>query len=150
VKLTAAVEAGEEEQAPIEGGLAEEAEDAGSARTEAPVEGVITPIVGGAGDEMSDKSRLAVVLFALLLGSVGGHRFYLEKVSTAVVSLILGVLGWVSLLTRVISGVSESTNVWMAFGTIALIFVVVWSMIDFILALAGITRDRRGRPVRRW
>lgn len=150
VKLTVQSEGEEEEQQPIEGGLLDETEETESARPEIPSEVLVASAVGRKGEEMSGKSRLAVTLFALLLGSVGIHRFYLEKLNTAVISLVLGVLGWISLVTRIISGVSESTNVWMAFGSIALVFVVVWSLIDFVLAVAGITRDRQGLPVRRW
>jgi TM2 domain-containing membrane protein YozV len=150
VRLAVDVLTEEHEHTPIEGGLIEETEEKEVAAPEVPSEEPVTPAIGGSKGATSEKSRLAVTLFALLLGTVGVHRFYLEKLNTAVISLVLGVLGWISLLMILISGVSESTNIWMAFGFIALVFVFVWSLIDFVLAIAGITRDKGGRPVKRW
>ena len=115
----------EKEQIPIEGGLIEESEEDQSLPPEMPDEAPITAASGPSEVESSDKSRLAVTLFALLLGSLGAHRFYLERVNTAVIALALGVLGWISLVTMLLTGISESTDVWMGVGTMALVFVVI-------------------------
>jgi TM2 domain-containing membrane protein YozV len=61
-----------------------------------------------------DRSYLLTWLFALLLGSLGVDRFYLGKARTAVVKLVT--LG--------------------GFG--------VWTIIDLVLVLTGVQRDRDG------
>jgi len=85
---------------------------------------------------ISPKSRLATALFAWFLGSFGAHRFYVGKTGTAVIMLILGVLGW--------------ATVWLFFGLIFLIPVWIWSLVDFIFAVAGNFTDSEGRVIRTW
>jgi len=69
---------------------------------------------------VSPKSRLAVTLLAFFLGSLGVHRFYLGKIGTGILMLIT--LG--------------------ALG--------VWTLIDFIMAVAGVMKDREGKPIKNW
>ena len=69
----------------------------------------------------SDKSRLGALLFCLLLGVFGAHRFYVGKYGTAI------------LTTLTIGGV---------FG--------IWPIVDAILIIIGSFRDKRGRRVYNW
>jgi TM2 domain-containing membrane protein YozV len=71
-------------------------------------------------DEISPKSRLAVTLLSWFLGAFGAHRFYLGKTGTAL--LMLFTLGGLG----------------------------IWSLIDFIFAVAGIMRDKEGRLIKNW
>lgn len=69
---------------------------------------------------VSDKSRLAVTLFAFFLGIFGAHRWYLGKTGTAIAMLLtLGGLG-------------------------------VWALVDFIMAVSGQMRDKEGRLIAKW
>jgi TM2 domain-containing membrane protein YozV len=86
--------------------------------------------------EVSEKSRLAATLLALFLGWLGIHRFYLGKTGTAVVMLVLGVLGL--------------ATVWFGIGLVFLIAVGIWALVDFVLAVAGAMKDRDGKPVKDW
>ena len=87
--------------------------------------------------EISGKSRLAVTLFAFFLGEFGAHRFYVGKIGTAIVMLILGVVGW--------------STVWVfGVGLIPLIAVGIWALVDFIFAVAGRFRDSEGRIIQKW
>jgi hypothetical protein len=43
--------------------------------------------------DISQKSRLATTLLAWFLGEFGAHRFYLGKTGTAVLMLILSIIG---------------------------------------------------------
>lgn len=71
-------------------------------------------------EEISPKSRLAVTLFAFLLGEFGAHRFYLGKIGTAIAMLLaLGGLG-------------------------------VWALVDFIMAVAGVMKDKEGKVIKNW
>ncbi len=88
------------------------------------------------GGEVSEKSRLAASLLALFLGQFGIHRFYLGKIGTAVVMLILGILGW--------------ATVWILIGLIFLVPVGIWALVDFILAVAGLMKDKEGKPIKNW
>lgn len=70
--------------------------------------------------DVSEKSRLAVTLFAAFLGYLGVHRFYLGKIGTGILMLItLGGLG-------------------------------IWQLIDFIMAVAGHMRDKEGKLIKTW
>ncbi len=65
-------------------------------------------------EETSEKSFLATLLFCLLLGTLGVHRFYVGKIGTGLLMLIT--LG--------------------GFG--------LWTLIDFILIVSARFRDKDG------
>ena len=95
--------------------------------------GVAAKAIAG---DISPKSRLAVTLLAFFLGEFGAHRFYLGKIGTAIVMLILGILGW--------------ATIWIFVGWIFLIPVGIWALIDFIFAVSGHMRDTEGRLIQKW
>jgi len=97
------------------------------------VGGVAAKAIAG---DISPKSRLAVTLLAFFLGEFGAHRFYLGKIGTAIVMLILGILGW--------------ATIWIFVGWIFLIPVGIWALIDFIFAVSGHMRDTEGRLIQKW
>ena len=70
--------------------------------------------------EVSDRSRLVALLFCILLGVFGVHRFYVGKIGTGILMLLtLGGLG-------------------------------IWTLIDMILIAVGSFRDKQNRRVFRW
>jgi TM2 domain-containing membrane protein YozV len=69
---------------------------------------------------VSAKSRLVTLLFCILLGIFGVHRFYVGKIGTGILMLLtLGGLG-------------------------------IWNLIDLILVAVGSFRDKEGKRVFRW
>jgi len=90
----------------------------------------------GTSAAISPKSRLATALFAFFLGDFGAHRFYVGKTGTAVVMLVLGLIGW--------------ATVWFLVGIPFLVIVGIWRLVDFILAVAGMMRDSQGRLIEKW
>ncbi len=86
---------------------------------------------------VSSKSRLAVTLLAWFLGSLGAHRFYLGKTGTAVVMLVLSIIGW-------------STFWIFGIGFFFLGAVGIWALIDFIYAVAGLMKDKEGKLITKW
>jgi TM2 domain-containing membrane protein YozV len=68
--------------------------------------------------EVSDKSGIACLLFLLLLGAFGIHRFYVGKVGTGILFLI-------------------------TFGGFGL-----WWLIDLIMLICGAFTDADGRKVK--
>ena len=69
---------------------------------------------------ISPKSRMVALLFCILFGFLGVHRFYLGKIGTGI--LMLCTLG--------------------CFG--------IWTMIDLILIALGSFRDKQKRRVLKW
>ncbi|MCJ7575652.1 MAG: TM2 domain-containing protein [Dehalococcoidia bacterium] len=88
-----------------------------------------------AGD-ISPKSRLATTLLAFFLGIFGAHRFYLGKIGTAIVMLLLGIAGL--------------ATIWLFVGDIFLIAVGIWAFVDFIVAVVGRMRDKEGKLIEKW
>jgi len=85
---------------------------------------------------ISTKSRLALTLLALFLGELGIHRFYAGKIGTGIVMLIMTIIGYAS--------------VWLVFGFIPLAVVWLWNLIDLIMAVAGIFKDKQGKVIKNW
>ena len=70
--------------------------------------------------EFSPRSRLVALLFCVLLGWIGVHRFYVGKIGTGLLMVVtIGGLG-------------------------------IWTLIDLILIALGSFRDKEGRRVFRW
>jgi TM2 domain-containing membrane protein YozV len=90
----------------------------------------------GAGVGISPKSRLATALFAFFLGQLGAHRFYIGKTGTAVVMLVLTIIAIPLCLVIV--------------GFFILGAVRIWSLIDFIFAVAGKMNDSQGLLIEKW
>lgn len=72
------------------------------------------------GEPISPKSRLAALLLCIFLGGLGIHRFYVGKIGTGIV--------W--LLTLGVFGIGV--------------------IVDLIMIIVGVFRDKAGRPVERW
>ena len=90
-------------------------------------------------EEISSKSRLATVLlaFPLPLGIFGVPRFYIGKIKTAIVMLILSILYLVTI------------RFW-GIMIISLAVVGLWAFIDFIFAVSGIMKDKEGKLIKNW
>jgi len=71
-------------------------------------------------DEISRKSRLAVTLLSFFLGAIGVHRFYLGKIGTGIIMLLTA-------------------------GGLG-----VWALIDFIMAVSGVMKDKEGNLIKNW
>lgn len=95
-----------------------------------------------AGD-ISPKSRRATVLFAFFLGVFGAHRFYIGRIRTAIVMLLLSIAGWGESILR-FAGYGFFVAVWF------IIAVGTWAFIDFIVAVTGNMIDKEGRLIKKW
>ena len=72
---------------------------------------------------MSPKSRTIVALIAFFLGSLGIHRFYVGKVGTGILQILLT----------------------CCFG-----LGCIWALIDFIIILCGNFTDKAGLRITNW
>ena len=87
--------------------------------------------------DISPKSRLAATLLCFFLGEFGAHRFYIGHIGPAVGMLILGILGW--------------GTVWLyGIGLIFLVAVGIWALVDFILIVSGIMKDKERKVITKW
>ena len=102
----------------------------------APLSEAASQVASGTRVGISPKSRLATTLLAWFLGYFGAHRFYIGKTGTAIVMLVLGIVGiplcFVFIGIPIVIGVS------------------VWSLVDFIIAVTGNMRDRDGLLIEKW
>lgn len=83
---------------------------------------------------ISDKSKVAAALLSFFLGMFGIHRFYLGRVGSGAVMLVLTAIGW--LTTGIVIGI----------GLVAI--VAVWDLIDFVRILCNSLVDSQGRKLR--
>lgn len=103
---------------------------------------------------VSEKSRLATSLLAWFLGVFGAHRFYAGKIATAVIMLVMGVVGvvcwFIGLFGPLAAG--EDVPAWglMSIGAIVYFAVAIWAIVDFIIAVTGNFKDSQGRLIKRW
>jgi|TARA_B110000263_G_C15092485_1_gene411465 TM2 domain-containing membrane protein YozV len=67
---------------------------------------------------MSEKSFVATLLLAILLGGLGVHRFYVGKIGTGIVMLL-------------------------TFGGLG-----IWTLIDIIMIAVGNFKDSSGLPIK--
>ena len=120
----------------------------------------VAPVVGQiqSAEDVSPKSRLATSLLAIFLGGLGAHRFYVGKIGTAVVMLLLGVAAWVCYFGMMFVVITESDEaeaplLWFLFWGLSGLFwmaVGIWALIDFIIAVTGNFRDSQGKPIKKW
>ena len=89
-------------------------------------------------EQISPKSRLTAVLLTCFLGIFGTHRFYIGKIRTAIVMLILSIF----YLTTV--------RLWGMIMFIPLAVAGLWVFIDFIFAVSGIMKDSEGKLIKDW
>jgi len=71
---------------------------------------------------VSEKSRLAATLLCLFLGLLGIHRFYVGKIGTGILLLLLSA-----------TGIGE-----------------LWCVIDFIIIVCGGFKDKQGNYLKNW
>lgn len=82
----------------------------------------------------SSKSKTTAALLAFLLGQLGIHRFYLGKVGTGVVQLLLAIVGYATIAVGV--------------GIFVLWALGIWILVDFIMILVGKFKDKNGLPLK--
>ncbi len=71
-------------------------------------------------DQASNRDWLITLLFCVLLGYLGAHRFYVGKIGTGILMLI-------------------------TFGGLG-----IWVLIDLIYIIMGKFRDERGKVIQHW
>ncbi len=77
--------------------------------------------------EHKKKSMVVAYLFAILLGSLGAHRFYVRRIGTAGTQLVLTLLGYMT--------------VWIfGLGFIFLGIVWIWVIVDLFLLHGYVNR----------
>ena len=107
------------------------------------------------GEEISSKSRLATTLLASFLGPFGAHRFYLHKMGTATLMLLLGIFGIVSyVLSLSVLGHATFPPMWVGIvilvGLISLLAVAIWALVDFIFVVSGRMKNKEGEAIKKW
>lgn len=93
----------------------------------------------------SPKSRLIAALLAFFFGDIGAHRFYVGKFFSAIIQMILGLSFIISLFLLWFGELEESIFVYFA-G----ILWSFWIVIDFLMILCGVFKDKDKLPVIDW
>lgn len=71
----------------------------------------------------ANKSMLTAVLLWLFLGSLGAHRFYLGHTNSAVLQMLLTIIGWATII--------------IVIGFVPLLIVGFWLLIDIFMMITG-------------
>jgi len=88
---------------------------------------------------ISPKSRLATTLLAFFFGGFGAHRFYIGKIGTAIVMLLLGIVGAVT-----------TGLFWLFLGWFCVVALGIWVLVDFFVAVTGNMKDSEGKLIKKW
>lgn len=88
--------------------------------------------------EVSSKSRLVALILCTFLAIFGAHRFYVGKAGTAILMLLLCLIGTVL------------TVVTLGFGGFLLLVPGAWSLIDWFMILLGRFKDSDGLILEKW
>ena len=72
---------------------------------------------------MKQKNKILAAILALFLGTLGVHRFYVGKIGSGAVMLLVSIT---------------------FFG---LIVTVVWALVDFVMILLGKFHDKQGNAL---
>jgi hypothetical protein len=121
-------------------------------------------VTGPLDEEVSPKSRVAVTLLScpmLYVGLFGAHRFYMGKIKSAVIMLLMGLAPFVcgvGIMVTVFTssafeeGDSPPPLFFVLYGLAIVLYlaVFVWSLIDFIFAVTGNFKDSQGKPIKKW
>lgn len=81
-----------------------------------------TNTFGVVGDFISPKSRLVAFLLCLFLGAIAAHRFYVGKIGTGIIMILL-----------MFTGIGE-----------------IWLIIDFVVIILGGFTDKNGLKIKNW
>ena len=113
-----------------------------------------SPVAAEVAAVVSPKSRLATSLVAIFLGRRVGAP---PKTRTKVAKLALCVAGFACscgfLIVTVTSGDDGPPALqWLLLGLCMLfsLLIVVWGLVDFIIAANGKSNDSQGKPIGRW
>jgi hypothetical protein len=124
----------------------------------------VAQATGPLAEEVSQKSRLAVTLLScpvLYVGLFGAHRFYMGKIKTAVLMLLLGVaaaicyFSYMAVFFTTFMEFDEAEPPLVMFLILGLSWlfgmaVGIWALIDFIIAVTGNFKDSQGKPIKKW
>jgi hypothetical protein len=94
--------------------------------------------------EISPFSRKRAFWACLAAGVFGFHRVYCGKLWTGYFQMILynTAVAWLSF-----SGPRNMENVLHPMGTVALIAIIVWVLLDFVMIIRKDFRDKEGRRI---
>ena len=114
----------------------------------------MAPVVEEVAADVSPKSRLAASLLAWFLGEFGAHRFYMGKIGTAVIMLMIGLVAGACWFGGIFGSLAAGGDepVWglMVIGGLLYFAVWLWKIIDFIIAVTGNFRDSQGKIIKKW
>lgn len=102
-------------------------------------------------EEISPKSRRTAALFAVFLGYFGIHRLYLGKTKSAIPMMAIGIAGFAILGTVLSVRTDYIATIAPGISVVSLFVIVgIWSLVDFIIILAGKMRDSEGKLLKNW
>lgn len=85
-------------------------------------------------NQLSPKSKVVAALLNFFLGYLGIHRFYIGKIGTGVIMLILNVLG--------------AATTFIFVGWALIVVAGIWDLVDFIKIICGKMTDSDGKIIK--
>lgn len=105
--------------------------------------------------EISPKSGIACSILCLFLGGFGVHRFYVGRIISAVIFLLLTSISIVLAIIILILSLNNGdifadifNSVLNLFVTLIGLLILIWTRIDVILIILGKFKDSKGRYIK--
>ena len=96
--------------------------------------------------EISSKRRLPALLLSLFLGMLGGHRFYVGKIKSAIFQMLLFFAG----VCFSPEAENQPATVKSILGEFFIGIFSIWIAIDFIMICLGKFKDKHGAELKTW
>ena len=93
----------------------------------------------------SSKSRLVAALLAFFFGDLGVHRFYVGKVVSGFIQLVLGLSSLIALILFILDELEIAAIMWL----VGIVW-GFWVFIDFLMILCGSFTDNKGLKISDW
>ncbi len=90
--------------------------------------------------QTSNRKIFIAVILCFFLGTLGAHRFYCDRTTSAITMVLLTIFAWVLVFTIV-----GLLIAWILFGIVS-----IWVFVDLVILLLAKFKDSDGNILKIW